>query len=62
MAHRLVYHSILGWRVIKKKKEDLQRARQLEQTPLCLRLFAVKDLRFRVEGLELRVWGLGFRV
>ena len=22
-AHRLVYHSTLGWRVIKKKKKDL---------------------------------------
>ena len=27
-AHRLVYHSILGWRVIKKKEEDMAKKSQ----------------------------------
>ena len=57
-AHRLVYHSTLGWRVIKKKKKkkgvlDLSSAgaevfergfESVEHSPVC------------------RVWGLGFRV
>jgi len=52
-AHRLVYHSTLGLRVIKKKN-----------TPA--RGFGVWGLGVWVEGvgvvLRLRVWGVGFGV
>ena len=45
-AHRLVYHSTLGWRVIKKEKID-----HAQELWLCARAW--------VWSLGLRVWGLG---
>ena len=56
-AHRLVYHSTLGWRVMIKRREGPARSakRLLRQTPA---------LRFKVYflGLRIGVWGLGLRI
>ena len=55
-AHRLVYHSTLAWRVIKKKKKGegftLRMWCRLESTDLHLH-----SAGLRVEGLGLRVEG-----
>jgi len=70
-AHRLVYHSTLGRRVIKKKKKthhEVQRAeenRALRLPLLLTRSLGVPELHplgFRVQGSGFRVQGLGFRV
>jgi len=46
-AHRLLYHSTLGWRVIKKKMKAWVR---------------VEGLEIRVQGSGFKVSGFGFRV
>ena len=52
-AHRLVYHSTLGWIVIKKKKVQSTVAREaLGRTGSG---FMVQGLGIRVEGLELKL-------
>jgi len=53
-AHRLLYHSTLGLRVIKKKK--LGTAFQLDVS------LSGEGFGFRFEGLGLKVEGLGLRV
>ena len=60
-AHRLLYHSTLGLRVIKKKKREqpgcrLGRAARRRASGL------VYGLWFRVSGLWFRGYGLWFRV
>ena len=47
-AHRLVYHSAVGWRVIKNEEE------RFEVKGLDL------GLRFRAPVSDLRLWGVGF--
>ena len=57
-----MYHSTLGLRVIKKKKERNHAAHggdEVEEEGLG---FGVCGLGFRVQGAGFRVWGLGFRV
>jgi len=53
-AHRLVYHSTLGWRVIKKKTEVVERVH--------LGHHLVEGLGFRLQGFGSKVQGFGFRV
>jgi len=59
-AHRLLYHSTLGLRVIKKKRLGVGAA------TLACRFegvgFRVQGLGFRVQGSGFRVQGSGFRV
>ena len=69
-AHRLVYHSTLGWRVIKKKKKSAHPSFRLQ--PFASRasgfgfrvqgLFRVSGFGFRVSGFGFRVSGFGYRV
>jgi len=47
-----VYHSTLGWRVIKKKKTKVG----------CQHLLSLQGAGFRVQGAGCRVQGAGFRV
>jgi len=67
-AHRLLYHSTLGLRVIQKMKEETPSARAgfglKVQGPgyevgLGFRVkgFGVWDLGLRVSGLGVKVWG-----
>ena len=54
-AHRLLYHSALGLRVIKKKKKCRgKRARR--------KTFRVQTVVFGIQGSGFRVQGSGFRV
>jgi len=64
-AHRLVYHSTLGLRVIKKKKTDLRRDWEVGvRLPSCCRFSAGMSSWFvyRVEGLGFRVNGFKVNV
>ena len=56
-AHRLLYRSTLGLRVIKKKKKVQGLGFRVQGLG-----FRVLGLGFRVEGLGLRVKGVGLRV
>jgi len=49
-AHRRVYHSTLGWRVIKKKKKTLSFFR-------CGIRFPALNPLFKVSGLRVQDWG-----
>ena len=65
-VHRLVYHSTLGWRVIKKKKKKETWAcsslRSLDHASRDTFRFGVWSLGFGVRGLGFGVWGSGFGV
>ena len=56
-AHRRVYHSTLGWRVIQKKKGPVgaDSNHDLLSVPQNL----VKGLECRVQSFAFRVWALG---
>jgi len=62
-AHRLLYHSTLGLRVIKKKR---RRALRVAASALGYVAsgteFRVPSFGYRVSGTEFRVSGVGFRV
>ena len=67
-AHRLLYHSTLGWRVIKKKKKQMNNKAELE-TQGKVKVFREQaepflnpEARARARqvwllGLVVRVWG-----
>jgi len=65
-AHRLVYPSTLGLRVIKKKKGEDQASDvvQVHQEPpqTAGLAFSVRGLGYEVQGSGFRVQGSGFRV
>jgi len=65
-AHRLVYHSTLGLRVIKKEKKTLLHVEQHRLIGLGFRVyvlgFGVHGLGLRGQGSQFRFEGLGFAV
>jgi len=64
-AHRLLYHSTLGLREIKREREltamGLRSRRSPRQDTPGVR-YGVEGLGLRVQDLGCRVWGLGFGV
>ena len=57
-AHRLVYQSTLGWRIIKKKENTKTRSGLLLLLLWCLRI-GVSGFGF---GFRVRVPNMGFRM
>jgi hypothetical protein len=58
-ANRLVCHSTLGWRVIKKKKK---KGKACLESKVEAQGLPPQSSGFRVQGAGLRVQGPGFRV
>jgi len=61
MARKLVYHSTLGLRVIKKKKR-VQRSIRVENNLATMCLPGARAEVFGVPSSGFRVWGSGFEV
>jgi len=53
-AHRLLYHSTLGWRVLKNKKKNLLRGRE-DVVPHVLLRLAIPDIPARLRHQVMRL-------